>query len=138
MKKEAIIDSLKRGLGLTVGSAGSRVLADKLPIDNYHLKRGGLVLAGALGAAFVGRETSGKATVQDIALGVAATQGTLWIKDAFGESMKDNSLVTAALGSPKGTYYNPVNFRMGYANFAPKNETIDTTYEDVSDVKFKI
>ncbi|MFL0063728.1 hypothetical protein [Tenacibaculum maritimum] len=138
MKKEAIIDSLKRSAALTFGAAGSRVVADKLPIKNLHLKRGGFVLVSALGAALVGRETTSKAVVQDIALGTVATQAGLWIKEAVGEKVKENSLLKTALGSPTGTYDNPVQFRMGYANLPTNEVTIDAAHEEVSGVQFAI
>lgn len=133
MKKTAIKDSLLRSAALTVGSAGSRVVAEKLPTTNTHLKRGGMVLLGIIGAAFVDRKTPSKAFVQDIALGTAATQAGYWIKDTIGTKTQ-NPLIKTALGTP-GNYNNPVQFRMGYANVP---DVIDTTYQDVSDVKFSL
>ncbi|CAL2104618.1 hypothetical protein [Tenacibaculum sp. 190130A14a] len=137
MKKKAIKDSLQRTVALTVGSAGSRIVADKLPVKNMHLKRGGLVLLGAVGAALLDRSTTGKAIVQDLALGTAATQAGYWIKEAVGENMKDNALVSTALGTPIGDYDNPVEFRMGYADFSAAS-TIDTDFEDVTGVTFEM
>ena len=133
MKKSAIKDSLLRSTALTVGGAGSRIVADKLPVANNHLKRGGMVLLGVIGAAFVDRKTPSKAFVQDIALGTAATQAGYWIKDAIGTKTQ-NPLIKTALGTP-GDYNNPVQFRMGYANVP---NVIDTTYEEVSDVQFSL
>lgn len=138
MKKKAIKESLLTSVGLTTGAIGSRVVADKLPIKNSHLKRGGLVLAGVVAAAAVGRKTASKAFVQDMALGTAVTQLGYWIKDTVSDKMNENSLMKTALGSPVGDYHNPVQFRMGYANIFPKEQTFDTTYEDVSSVKFTI
>lgn len=137
MKKKAIKESLLTSVGLTTGALGSRVVADKLPIKNVHLKRGGLVLAGVIGAAAVGRKTPSKAFVQDVALGTAVTQLGYWIKDAVSGKVKDSSIFNTALGSPIGDHDNPVQFRMGYANI-PNEQTFDTSYEDVSDVKFSI
>ncbi|MFL0083688.1 hypothetical protein V2647_06835 [Tenacibaculum maritimum] len=133
MKKTAIKDALLRSSALTIGAAGSRVVADKLPVDNMHLKRGGLVLTGIVGASFVGRSSASKAFVQDMALGTAATQLGYWIKDLVAEKMKDNAIVTSALGCPEvGGYDNPVQYRLGYVDVSPYQQT----NEEVSDVKF--
>lgn len=132
MKKKAIEQTLVRASALTVGAATSRVVADKLPIKNKHLKRGALVLSGLLGAAFIERDSTSKAFVQDMAEGVVATQAAYWIKDVIGEKMKENHLITTALGNPVGNYNNPVQFRMGYANVNQEMDTIDTSYQDVT------
>ncbi len=138
MKKKEIQNSLIKTTALTVGAATSRIVADKVPIKNTHLKRGILVLTGAIGAAMLDRSSSSKAFVQDMASGVAATQAAYWIKDAIGEKMKDNDLVSSALGNPVGTYENPVQFRLGSANVFPTETIHDTSYEDVTDVTFTI
>lgn len=136
MKKQAIQEALTKAVALSLGSAGSRVVADKLPVSNVHLKRGGIVLLGVLGGAFLDRKTKGKAFVQDVALSAAATQVGSWVKDALGDKVSSSPLLTTALGSPSGSYNDPIQMRMGYANFNQSPQTFDTSYEDVSDVKF--
>ncbi|WP_299673271.1 hypothetical protein [uncultured Tenacibaculum sp.] len=126
MKKKEIQDTLVTATALTVGSAGSRIIADKLPTDNIHLKRGGIVLTSVVGASAVGRKTPGKAFVQDIALGAAATQIGYWIKDAIGDKVQDNALATTALGNPVGSYDNPVQWRMGYVDLPKTDYTYQT------------
>ncbi|MFL0077014.1 hypothetical protein [Tenacibaculum maritimum] len=131
MEKKAIRESLVKTTALTVGAATSRVVAENAPIKNMHLKRGILVLTGALGAAFLDRSTSGKAFVQDMASGMAATQAAYWIKDAMAEKLEEKSLLKTALGNPLGTYDNPVQFRLGYVNAFPPEQTQETSHEDV-------
>lgn len=132
MKKQAIQDALFRTVGITTGGATSKIVAAKVPVKNMHLKRGGLVLTGTVLAALVDRSSQGKAFVQDLGIGMAGTQLASWVYDAFEEKLEEGSLVKTALGNPVGSYNNPVQYRMGYANMFPKTETIDTEHVDVT------
>lgn len=133
MKKKNITDSLVRTVSIAAGAAGSNIAAEHLPIKNNYLKRGSLILAGLLGAAYAGRKSTSKAFAQDLATGVAATQAFAMIKEGLSEKTKENKLVKSALGSP-GSYNDPVqvDFRMGYVTEDFFQETIDVAHQDVS------
>lgn len=126
MKKKNITDSLVRTVSIAAGAAGSNVAAEHLPIKNNYLKRGSLVVAGLLGAAFVERKSTSKALVQDLSLGVATTQALAMISEAIKEKKE-------SLGSP-GSFYDPVpvDFRMGYVTEDFFEETIDVAHQDVA------
>jgi len=100
MTKQAIENSVVTLASMTTGAMLSRVVANKLPIDNTKIRRGAVILAGILGASYLDRSSTGKAIVQDMAMASAVTQTGYLVKDFLGDTLKDNKLLYPALGSP--------------------------------------
>lgn len=135
MKGKKIGDAF---IGLTAvasGAALSRLAAENLPVENIHIKRGALVVTGILGAVFLDRKSTVKSIGKDVSLSIAATQGISWVKDVLAEKAESNKFLKTALGSPKGSYANPVEFRMGYVNF--DNSIPEYQEESKSTLNFK-
>ncbi|CAM1355861.1 hypothetical protein [Tenacibaculum halocynthiae] len=137
MTKQELKNTLLSSFSMTTGGMASRVIAEKLPIKNNHLKRGSLVLVGLLGASVLDRKSLGKSVVKDMALGTVVTQAGYWIKEALGENVKEGGLFKTALGSPSGDWDNPIHlgnqqFLSGY-DFIPDQYVEDISFEPVEE-----
>lgn len=100
MKTEKLEETVVSITSMTVGAIGSRIVADKLPIDNSKIKRGLLIVGGILAAAHLDRKTTGGRVGQDMAVSVAVTQTGYLLKDLFVEKIKDDSIFKTGLGKP--------------------------------------
>ncbi len=137
MTKQELKNTLLSSFSMTTGGMASRVIAEKLPIKNNHLKRGSLVVAGLIGASVLNRKSLGKSVVKDMALGTVVTQAGYWIKEALGDTVKEDGLFKTALGSPSGDWDNPIyvsndQFLAGYDSMS--NQYVeDIAFETVEE-----
>ncbi|MBX2855019.1 MAG: hypothetical protein KTR21_08525 [Rhodobacteraceae bacterium] len=94
-----------------------------------------MLLSGFAGAAFLDRKTLLKKTGKDFATAVAVTQAGELLKDWFADSLKDNSMLSPALGSPIDGYMtlDSTDFLSSYAS--PNYDLIseDIPYEEVQE-----
>lgn len=135
MKKEQIKNSLVSLASLTVGAMGSRLAVEHLPLENTSLKRWGLVLGGIAGASVLNRKSTSKKIGQDIAISMAVTQAGYLLKDWLGDKVKDNKIISQALGNPFDQYtgLDSTSFLSSYTS--PNYDFIaeDVTYEEVQE-----
>lgn len=120
LNSKSITEGTAFAVGAVGGSMASRILAEKIPMENVKLKRGILAAVGILGTAMInGNDTTGK-VVQGAAAGVVATQIVALLKDIINPT---EGLMKTALGTPE----NPiVIYSGGYNNI----ETLDNPYAD--------
>lgn len=84
-------------VGAVGGAMASRVLADKIPLQNTKIKRGILFALGVAVAALAdSKQTAGK-VVQGVGVGMASTQAVDLLKEFINPS---EGLFKTALGSP--------------------------------------
>lgn len=100
MTQQALESSVVTLASMSAGAILSRIVANKLPIENTKIRRGTIILAGILGASYLDRKTTGKAIAQDMAMATAVTQAGYLVKEVLGDTLKDNKLLYPALGSP--------------------------------------
>lgn len=128
MKTENLTQSLISVTGTVLGAGTSRIIADKIPIKKTKLKHALLAGVAITGACFLDRKEATSAFVQDVAIGVAATQVTSLVKELMGDKLKEGILKTGL-----GNYteeYEPVNF-LAYNNydFIPAENYTETPFE---------
>lgn len=132
MKMENLTNSAVSVTGTVLGAMASRVVAEKLPIKKSKVKHGVLALVGIVGASFLDRKDATSAFVQDMAIGVSATQLGALAKDFLAKEEK--STLQTALGSPM-TDVDAIDFLASHNNydFIPSGEEfeeIDLEYEE--------
>ncbi len=134
MTKQALENTTVTLASMTVGAMASRIIADKLPIKNQKLKRGVLILAGILGASSLDRKTTGKKVAQDMAISVAVTQSGHLLKEVLDSKLKDNKLLSPALGNPIIDYDNSLLDSSEFlSNYTPNYDHISeqVSYQEV-------
>ncbi|ATA67277.1 hypothetical protein CGC48_00770 [Capnocytophaga cynodegmi] len=122
LNSETVTEAVAFAGGAVVGSATSRVLADKIPLKNSKLKRGLLAVVGVAGAAMIsGKDNAGK-VLQGAAAGMAATQLGELVKEMVNPQ---EGILKTALGTPE----NPIAIYPSDVDYYDY-ETLDNPYEE--------
>ncbi len=107
MKKESIKNTVVTTASMIAGAMGSRIIADKLPLENTKLARGILILGGIVAAASLDRKSTGKKIAQDAAISMAVTQTGYLLKEQFEGKLKDGNVMKTGMGSPYTSFDAP-------------------------------
>lgn len=131
MKTKDLTSSAVSITGTLLGAMASRVIAENVPVKNSKVRSGVLAGVGLIGASFLDRREPTNAFVQDVAIGVTATQLGSLIKELVGET---KGTIKTALGNP---FSGDIDFLASYQDddydFIPTlyPEDIDVDYDEV-------
>lgn len=136
MTKKGVENSAVSVASMTAGAMASRIIADKLPIKNKHLKRGLLIATGILGASALDRKSTGRKIGQDMAISMAVTQTGHLIKEVVQGRLKEDQTLHPALGNPLDDFNEPMLDSSNFlASYTPNYDAIaeDVLFEDVEE-----
>lgn len=129
MKTKDFTNSAVSVTGTVLGAMASRVIVESVPVKSNKVKHGVLAGVALLGASFLDRREPTNAFVQDVAIGVSATQIGMLVKELAGET---KGKMKTALGNPLN---DDITFLASYQDdydFIPTSfvEDIYTDYEE--------
>ncbi len=135
MDTKKITNSLVTVGGTAVGAMASRVIADKVPVKNAKMKHGALAVLGMVGASFLNSKKSAEAFIQDVAIGMSATQIGYLIKELAGDKAK--GVMATALGNPD-LNYEDIAFLSSYDDYIEDYNDYDFIPENTDFTDYEI
>ncbi|MCG8816553.1 hypothetical protein G1K77_12310 [Tenacibaculum finnmarkense] len=90
-------------LSATGGAIASRIVADKIPIENAKIKHGILAVAGIIGCALLTKKDATTEAMRNVAIGVSVAQVGALAKEFAGET---DGIMKTALGGTTDNYFN--------------------------------
>ncbi|ALU75258.1 MULTISPECIES: hypothetical protein [Tenacibaculum] len=90
-------------LSATGGAIASRIVADKIPIENAKIKHGILAVAGMVGCALLTKKDATTEAMRNVAIGVSVAQVGALAKEFAGET---DGIMKTALGGTTDNYFN--------------------------------
>ncbi|MCD8415730.1 hypothetical protein LNI89_10205 [Tenacibaculum dicentrarchi] len=88
-------------LSATGGAVASRIVADKIPIENAKIKHGILAVAGMVGCALLTKKDATTEAMRNVAIGVSVAQVGALAKEFAGET---DGIMKTALGGTTDNY----------------------------------
>ncbi|MBE7646241.1 hypothetical protein G1L02_08290 [Tenacibaculum finnmarkense] len=86
-------------LSATGGAIASRIVADKIPIENAKIKHGILAVAGMVGCALLTKKDATTEAMRNVAIGISVAQVGALAKEFAGET---DGIMKTALGGATG------------------------------------
>ncbi|MCG8724309.1 hypothetical protein [Tenacibaculum finnmarkense] len=90
-------------LSATGGAIASRIVADKIPIEDAKIKHGILAVAGIIGCALLTKKDATTEAMRNVAIGVSVAQVGALAKEFAGET---DGIMKTALGGTTDNYFN--------------------------------